>query len=332
MQKNNIILILCLLSFLLVLIVVPLGAYVRLSDAGLGCPDWPGCYGQLLIPDTEAEIAQANIAYPERPFEERKAWLEMVHRYAASLLGFIILVMAVIAWRTKRSVISSTLLLAVVIFQGMLGMWTVTMLLKPAIVTAHLLGGMATMALIFWLLLSQTNLRPTNAAAVKGLKGFTIGALIILMAQITLGGWTSTNYAALICPEFPTCRDGAYFPEMDFDQGFTIWHGLGVDYEGGILDAAARTAIHVSHRIGAIIATLVIGGLAIIAMLRSDKMLKIIGATVLTSLILQVSIGIGNIVYVLPMSLAVAHNAVAAILLLTVLTLFFYIRREPAEQ
>ena len=301
------------LAFVTCLIVVVMGAWVRLTDAGLGCPDWPGCYGQLLVPDDPAAAAD----YPERPLEVGKAWREMIHRYAASGLGLLIVIMAALAWRNRvdpRQPLTLPLaLVAIVVFQGMLGMWTVTLLLKPTIVMLPLLGGMTTLALLFWLA------RPVPSGPQHpGLRVFAAIGLAVLAVQIALGGWVSTNYAALACPDFPTCQT-QWWPTMDFQNGFKPWHGLGIDYEGGILDNASRVAIHVTHRIGAVVTALVLGLLAWRAW--REPGLERAARYVAAALAAQLAIGVAIVLTQLPLSLAVAHNAVAALLLISVVNL-----------
>jgi cytochrome c oxidase assembly protein subunit 15 len=301
------------LAFVVCLIVVVMGAWVRLTDAGLGCPDWPGCYGQLLVPTDPAAAAD----YPERPLEVGKAWREMIHRYAASGLGLLIVIMAVLAWRNRvdprQPVALPLALVGIVIFQGILGMWTVTLLLKPTIVMLHLLGGMTTLALLFWLA------RPVPAGPQHPeLRVFAGIGLAVLAVQIALGGWVSTNYAALACPDFPTCQT-QWWPTMDFRNGFKPWHGLGIDYEGGILDNASRVAIHVTHRIGAVVTALVLGLLVWRAW--REPGLERAARYVAAALIAQLAIGVAIVLTQLPLSLAVAHNAVAALLLISVVNL-----------
>ena len=301
------------LAFVTCLIVVVMGAWVRLTDAGLGCPDWPGCYGQLLVPDDPAAAAD----YPERPLEVGKAWREMIHRYAASGLGLLIVIMAALAWRNRvdpRQPLTLPLaLVAIVVFQGMLGMWTVTLLLKPTIVMLHLLGGMTTLALLFWLARPV----PTGPQHPE-IRLFAGIGLAVLALQIALGGWVSTNYAALACPDFPTCQT-QWWPTMDFQNGFKPWHGLGIDYEGGILDNASRVAIHVTHRIGAVVTALVLGLLAWRAW--REPGLERAARYVAAALAAQLAIGVAIVLTQLPLSLAVAHNAVAALLLISVVNL-----------
>lgn len=310
----------------LALFVIVLGAYVRLSDAGLGCPDWPGCYGTLIAPSDSNDIQAANEAYPERPFEADKAWKEMIHRYFASTLGLLILAMAAIAIKRRKEqgqqLTLPLILLVVVCFQGALGMWTVTMLLKPAIVTLHLLGGMLTLALLCWAMLSDRQQKP--AIVSRGLKNWAILALVVVYCQIALGGWTSTNYVALHCWDLPTCQ-GKWWPNTDFSEGFTIWRELGVDYEGGTLSLEAGTAVHLTHRIGAVVTLLVVGTFALF-LLRFSKGPGQQGTRNLAILLLallcaQISLGILNIILVLPTAIAVAHNGGAALLLLTIVAI-----------
>lgn len=312
---------------LLAFCVVGLGAYVRLSDAGLGCPDWPGCYGHLVgVPDEAHEHAAAAQAFPGKPVEAGKAWKEMVHRYFAGTLGLLILALTLLAWRAREDIRQSpllpTLLLAIVGFQALLGMWTVTLLLKPVIVTAHLLGGMSTLALLVWLWLRQ---RPAPQAPPLGALlrwGSTIAVAVIVL-QIALGGWVSSNYAALACNGFPTCN-GAWMPaNMDFQHAFQFRRELGQRADGGLLSHDALTAIQWSHRVGVLLVLTFAGGLAL-ALLRHPRWRR--GGWVLLSLLLlQVSLGIANVLLSLPLPVAVAHNLVAAILLAASLSIAFRI-------
>jgi heme a synthase len=251
---------LCLAGALLALGVVVLGAWVRLSHAGLGCPDWPGCYGHLTVGDAVENAVAANAAHPERPLEADKAIKEMVHRYFASTLGLLIVLAAVLAFRNRRDpaqpVRLPAALVLLVVFQGLLGMWTVTLLLKPLIVSAHLVGGLTTMSLLWWLSFDP---RPgERPAAERGLRTWAIVGLVALALQIMLGGWVSSNYSAIACPDFPTCQ-ASFWPDMDFRDAFVLWRGLGIDYEGGVLDHPARVAIHFTHRIGAVVVAFVLG-------------------------------------------------------------------------
>ncbi len=305
---------------LLAFAVVTLGAYVRLSDAGLGCPDWPGCYGQLIgVPDAAHERASALAAFPDKPLVAHKAWKEMVHRYCAGALGLLIALIAVLAWRQRRALRQSPLLpsvlVAIVSFQALLGMWTVTALLKPMVVSAHLLGGMTTLALLVWLLLRQ---RPQPQAVPSGLIPPAGLALLAVVMQIALGGWVSSNYAALACSDFPTCLS-TWLPEMDFARAFQLHHDLGQNADGTLLSNAALTAIHWSHRVGALIVALAVGRLVL--MLSKRRGWRGWALLLGVALVAQLGIGIANILLSLPLPLAVAHNAGAAILLCLTLAL-----------
>ncbi len=314
---------LAMLTAILAFCVIVLGAWVRLSHAGLGCPDWPGCYGQLTWPVADKEIQTANQAFPDRPFESSKAWREMTHRYLAGILVLLVFAMNWLSWRGPEALHKfrrlTTALAVLIIFQALLGMWTVTLKLKPIIVMAHLLGGLTTFSLVLWLLFSsRRQFSDHPSMAVRRMRDPIIIALIVLGVQIALGGWTSANYAALACPDFPTCA-GQWWPEANFREGFILWREIGVDYEGGLLDGPSRVAIHLTHRIGAIVTVLVLLTLA----LRALKIPRLrSGGQVLMSLVLlQFTLGILNVVLYLPLSNAVAHNAGAALLLATLLGL-----------
>ena len=313
---------LVLFSTVLTLCVVVLGAYVRLSDAGLGCPDWPGCYGTLTVPQSEAALQHAQTVYPESPVENDKAWKEMIHRYFAGGLGFFVLAIFISAWRfnkeIKVSVWLPTFLLGLIIFQAALGMWTVTMLLKPAIVTAHLLGGMSTLAILTWISHRQLGVVSTGFEHAANLRLWMRGSLVVLFMQIFLGGWTSTNYAALACTDFPTCH-GAWMPDMDFSNAFHLIRELGVDATGKTLDLAAYTAIQWTHRIGALITFIYLGLLGL--WLLKAPQIKKLGLIMLGLLVLQIVLGVANLLLHLPLVLAVGHNMVAALLLITVVVL-----------
>jgi cytochrome c oxidase assembly protein subunit 15 len=316
---------LCLIGTLLALCVVVLGAWVRLSDAGLGCPDWPGCYGHLTVGQALDNVERANQAYPHRPLEAGKAFKEMLHRYLAASLGLLILVIAAFAWANRHDPAQPSrlplLLVMLVVFQGLLGMWTVTLLLKPLFVVAHLIGGLTTMALLWWLAL------PASAAgADSGLRRTVLLALAILALQIALGGWVSSNYAALACPDFPTCQ-ASLWPEMDFRDAFVLWRGLGIDYEGGVLDHPARVAIHYTHRIGALLAALVLGLAVWQARSAGSRRERIAAAALGVVLVIQLVLGPAMVLARLPLPLATAHNAVAALLLLAAVAL---LRSVPA--
>ncbi len=317
----------------LTFVVVIVGAYVRLQDAGLGCPDWPGCYGHLVgVPQSAEEIGRAEQGFPQRPVEAHKAWKEMFHRYIAGALGLLIFAIMLTAWRQRRALRQSpwlpTSIVALVGVQATLGMWTVTMLLKPVIVTLHLLGGMATLALLTWLALRQAAFPAVSASALR-LRPWAAAGLVILICQITLGGWVSTNYAALACRDFPACH-GAWLPAMDFDHGFHLMRELGMTAAGVPLALDALTAIHWAHRVGALVTFLYIGALAI-ALMRVPGCLRL-GSGLAVLLVAQVSLGIANVLLTLPLPVAVAHNGVAAALLVLMVVINFALSRSGSPR
>jgi cytochrome c oxidase assembly protein subunit 15 len=303
------------------LVVVILGAFTRLVDAGLGCPDWPGCYGFLVVPESADEVAIASSRFPDAPVEPEKAWWEMVHRYFATLLGALVLAVAVLAWRSRGRVDSARrtpiklplVLLGLVILQGAFGAWTVTLKLWPQVVTAHLLGGFATLSLL-WLLCLRLGVGAGWQAASE-LRGVARLALGVLIVQIALGGWVTSNYAALACPDFPTCH-GEWAPDMDLARGFDVTQSVGPNYLGGRLESDARVGIQVAHRVGAIAALLAIGWLGIRLLSTASPL----AWPVLGLLGVQLALGVLNVVLVLPLANATGHNAIGALLLLAVVT------------
>jgi cytochrome c oxidase assembly protein subunit 15 len=319
------------LAFGLCLIVVVLGAYVRLSAAGLGCPDWPGCYGHL-TPTGAAADAGSTAGY-SIPLQTGKAWREMIHRYAASTLGLLIVVIAAMAWAWRRERVLAPVyafaLLAIVVLQGVLGMLTVTWLLKPLVVTLHLLFGLTTLALLWWLVLTLGRRRgaawsPSTAflgeplLRARRLAAIGLGALAV---QIALGGWTSSNYAAIACPDFPRCQ-GAWWPATDYQSAFLLWRGLGVNYEGGVLDQSARVTIHLTHRLGALLAAVaLLWAASAVLRARRDTAARRAAWAVMIALVLQLAIGIATVLLGFPLWLATAHNAGAALLLLATVAL-----------
>jgi len=289
-------------AVVLAFIVVVMGAYVRLSDAGLGCPDWPFCYGKPL----PAEIADRDAL--------ARAWKEMGHRYLAGTLGIAIVLLAIGAWRARRQAALATAIVLLVALQATLGMWTVTLLLKPAIVTAHLLGGMATLALLAWLALAQW---PHRAAPeLHALRAAAAVALALLGVQIALGGWVSANYAALACPDLPLCRGRA----MDFANAFHVVRELGRTSEGELLPLAALTAIHWTHRVFALVAL----GAVLTTAARAWRYWRSLALTVTILVTLQFALGVANVAFSLPLALAAAHNAGAALLLVALVVLNFF--------
>ncbi|NDP47482.1 MAG: heme A synthase [Sulfuriferula multivorans] len=321
---------LILVALILTFGVVSLGAYVRLSDAGLGCPDWPGCYGSI-TPHLAAESINAELAVrPDGPVSHAKAWKEMIHRYFAGSLGLLILTIVMLAWRNRRETSAGmglpVLLLGLIVFQALLGMWTVTKLLKPLIVSAHLLGGMATLSLLLWLWLKERN-RNAHAyyARVDHLRFGALLGLILVVVQIVLGGWVSTNYAALACTDFPMCQ-AAWVPVMNFEHAFTLHRELGETASGELLPLTALTAIHWVHRLMALIVTVYLAWLAL-RLFRTPGYAGM-GLMICMALALQVTLGISNVLLSLPLALAVAHNAGAALLLSSLVMLNHRVRRR----
>lgn len=307
-------------------VVVVVGAYVRLADAGLGCPDWPGCYGELTPHHAQDDIerAVAEQGGTHGPVSLSKAWKEMFHRYIAGGLGLVILAITVMAWTRRRTLRQSPLLasgvLALVLLQAALGMWTVTLLLKPVIVTLHLLGGLALLALLTLLALWQQALPPVAPALASRLRPWALLALLVVIAQIALGGWVSTNYAALACIDFPTCHS-EWFPQMDFRHGFQLVRELGMTAAGTHLSYDAITAIHWTHRVGALVTLLYVGGFSL-WLARSPGLARY-GVALLCVLLAQITLGIANVLGGLPLLVAAGHNAGAAILLVTMVVINF---------
>lgn len=312
-----------LMATALASVVVVLGAFTRLADAGLGCPDWPGCYGHLTWPTTDEHVAVAEAKFPETPVEHDKTWPEMVHRHFAGALGLLILGLTIYTWRAQRTATvplprwHSLGLLVLVIVQAAFGMWTVTLKLWPQVVTAHLLGGFATLSLL-WLLVQRLGHWRWSSKAIGKLKPLVVLALLLVVVQIALGGWTSSNYAALACTDFPTCH-GKWWPEMDVERGFNLAQTIGPNYLGGLLEGEARTAIHMAHRVGAIVVTLTL--LLLLRHLVKFKEARVMAATLTAILVTQILLGVTNILAHLPLPVAVAHNAVGALLLLAMVTL-----------
>jgi cytochrome c oxidase assembly protein subunit 15 len=307
---------LALAGALLAAAVVVLGAWVRLTDAGLGCPDWPGCYGHL---------------YPQMDHGFNKAIHEMIHRYFATTLGLVIVSLLAWALWNRRSrgqpLIPVAFLFVIVCLQGALGALTVTRLLKPLIVTAHLLGGLTTLAILWWLALTPETLPPTSqeaAARETNLRKFALPAMAVLFLQIALGGWTSANYAAVACPDLPTCQQ-SYWPPMDFHDAFILWRGMDIDYTGGVLGNPARTAIHVTHRLGAVLTGCVLVTLGGFCISRSKRRsVRLAGGLVVWAILLQICIGLTMVHFGMPLPLATLHNAGAAF---TVICMILLLRR-----
>lgn len=336
-------------AILLTLTVILLGAWTRLEDAGLGCPDWPGCYGHFTVPQDAEYIAKAEIEYNQK-FEADKAWPEMIHRHFAKAIGFVILLIFIGAlWGRKKDptlpVVLPCILLPLVIFQGLLGMWTVTLKVHPFIVMSHLMGGFTTITLLFlYFLQLRPKIVSVSQVVAKKFKTLSLVGLVLVVFQIALGGWTASNYAATICTELPFCNSG-WTKNADFKEGFDLWQkgfefdefklneaekqqvGLSeiegepfINYEGGVLSAKGKVAIHVTHRFGAYLVFFVVGLLAVLLMREKDSViLRQFGRALALVLLLQMALGISNIVFNLPLFIAVAHNGGGVLLLLTMI-------------
>ena len=307
-------------AFALGILVVVLGAYTRLVDAGLGCPDWPGCYGFLTVPQSEADIATANQRFPEMPLEADKAWPEMVHRYAATLLGIVILAVLATATIKKLPLAFPVALTVLVIAQGIFGAWTVTLKLWPQVVTAHLLGGFATVALL-WLYLIKQKVVPYIELPKPA---FPVAILVacVLIVQIALGGWTSSNYAALACPDFPLCH-GQLIPDMDWFRGFNLFQDIGPNYLGGELSNDARIAIQFTHRL---VALLLVGVTIWLISQLKDRIRWILSVV----LVVQFSLGVSNVWFNLPLAVATLHNFVALVYLLVIVYILYLTRTRSS--
>ena len=310
---------LTLLTLFLTFDLVLFGAFTRLTDSGLGCPDWPGCYGHASPVGAQAPIAQAQAAMPTGPVTQGKAWIEMLHRYLATGAGVLILTLAAVSWRERSRIQISpwwpTLTLAWVCVQGAFGALTVTMKLFPAIVTLHLLGGMVLLALLQAQALRYSQAQTEQGSvplldATRTLLGF---GFALLWWQIALGGWVSTNYAVLICDGFPTCQR-AWWPPMDFHQGFSLWRALGQTQAGDSISVSALTAIHMTHRLAALLVFGVLGWLAL--RLHRVAALRLQAQWLAALLGLQLATGLSNVVLDWPLLAAVLHTGGAAGLVL----------------
>lgn len=319
---------LALLAVCLAGTVVMLGAFTRLVDAGLGCPDWPGCYGHLLWPNESHEIARAEQLFPHAPVAQDKTWPEMVHRYFAGTLGLLIAVLALQAWRLRhqqdRPFRLPVLLLFLVVWQGLFGMWTVTLKLWPQVVTLHLLGGMSVLSLLWVLTLRLDNRRWTVDrrlwVELTRLRPVVIAAVLLVVLQILLGGWTAANYAAFACPDLPTCQS-QWVPTMDLAHGFNIFQTIGPNYLGGLMENEGRVAIHYVHRLGAILVMLGLVYLAGRLIAVPYPPARRLATAIFLALALQIALGVSNVLLRIPLPIAVAHNAGGAVLLLVLVTL-----------
>lgn len=329
LMQNNSIRIAATVAVILALFVVMLGAYTRLTDAGLGCPDWPGCYGKMILPSAHDSLQSAQTTYPEIPIESRKAWTEMAHRYAAGTLGLLILFigLSVIVKRVKGNQLPWHLPLALsllVVFQAALGMWTVTLKLLPVVVMGHLLGGMLIVACLSRFRLQMSSLQGDDLPQWR--TWLRLGVIIVFF-QIALGGWVSANYAGISCIGFPMCN-GVWMPELHFAKGFNLFSAVGLNYQGGLLDSEVRASIQFVHRMGAFLTAAYILILSTLMLIKSgSRYLKFMASLMIVLVVTQFSLGVMNVMYLLPIQIAVAHNGVAALLLAAVFCTLHFTRR-----
>jgi cytochrome c oxidase assembly protein subunit 15 len=313
-------------AFVLAICVVMLGAYTRLTDAGLGCPDWPGCYGRMVLPSGGEALKEAQSTFPSTPISAPKAWTEMVHRYLAGTLGLLLVGIAIQVLRLSRRGYTlpwkyPLLLLVVVVFQALLGMWTVTLKLLPAVVMGHLLGGMLIVALLARFRLALCKEEDCGNSA---LKFWVRLGVVLVFCQIALGGWVSSNYAGIACIGFPRCN-GLWLPNLHLMEGFNIFSTLGVNYQGGVLDNEVRVTIQFVHRLGAVVVFLYV--LSLVAYILTTirlKPLRILAILCGLLVCVQCLLGILNVQYLLPITLAVLHNGVAALLLASMVSLLHF--------
>lgn len=337
-RARRLIIWLAVFGVLLTACVVALGAWTRLSDAGLGCPDWPTCYGMLTVPTQAHDVARANELYPGQPVEAHKAWPETIHRYFASTIGLVITLIAGLALYARREtgvpVKHAVFLFFLVCLQGAFGAWTVTMKLFPPVVTGHLLFGFATFTTLFLLALRVTDVFPaTGNLRARSLLPLTVAALVIVALQIALGGWTASNYAATMCTTLPVCQDG-WTQVLNFPDAFEFHTYAGTTYEfAPHLGPDAKITIHVTHRIGAMVATLAVGLLSFLLWQRLQApRYRAFAGVLLLVLLLQLALGVSNIVFHLPLAVAVAHNFVALVLLEVLVALLFSLAQEGRQK
>lgn len=310
-----------MLAIILALLVVMLGAYTRLTDAGLGCPDWPGCYGQMVLPDAAARLVQAQQTYPNIPIEAKKAWTEMAHRYAAGSLALLIVFLACLSCRSRRE-IAPWILVCLVAFQAALGMWTVTLKLLPVVVMSHLLGGILIFATLCYFRWQVSSHVPEALPRWRIWVGLCI---ILIFCQIALGGWVSSNYAGIACIGFPRCN-GSWLPTLELSRAFHLFSPADVNYQGGLLDNSARITIQFVHRVGALItATYVLTLSSAMMYCIPSRTVRLMALSAFVLIIIQFILGIINVLYLLPLWVAVAHNGVAALLLGVMVSLRYLI-------
>lgn len=318
------------LAMLLALFVVMLGAYTRLTHAGLGCPDWPGCYGRMAVSSLQSELPDAQARFPDVPIESRKAWTEMAHRYVAGSLVLLVLLINVCVLRANRQGQRvpwgvPVMVMCLIVFQALLGMWTVTLKLLPLVVMGHLLGGILIFSSLCYFRMQLSAARQADNAAWR----FWISlGLVLLFCQIALGGWVSSNYAGIACIGFPQCN-GQWLPNLQFSEAFQLISPIGTNYQGGVLDSDARVTIQFVHRLGAMVVAGYLLVLSISLWSRSRfASLRSVAFFIICLVLTQFTLGVLNVVYLLPLWVAVFHNGVAALLLALMLVMRYLVSGE----
>ena len=316
----------CIFGALYTLVVISVGAWVRLTDAGLGCPDWPGCYGILGTPDTDKELLRAQELYPDAIIDTGKAWREMLHRYLAGILGIFVFYISYLTIKYAKHVskIFPVTLFFLIIIQSLMGMLTVTELVKPTIVTTHLVLGIS--------ICDAVAIAPVLNLIDKKLVILIVLCIVGLIFQIILGGWTSTNYASLACTDFPKCDNSWWPSNMDYKNGFTVFNLPNINYEQAPLIHNAKVAIHFTHRLGALLlTTLYVYLFWYIFFKQSNVRIKIISSIILGFFTLQIILGISNVIYSLTISIAVLHTVNASVVLMGMITLLYYSTYHPQK-
>jgi len=330
---------LALFSAAFAFVLVLLGAYARVSDANLGCPTWPGCYGKAFAPLTAHAIYEARRNQPPAPdAAEQQEWKDTLHRYVSGTLGLLMFRLVYLGWQLKKRYRKQQVLIPGAVFilvflRTGLGVVTVELHLKPLVVMMNLAIGLTILGLLWWVMLREQRfwkpVAPTPQT--RHLRWRALFALLLVVGEILLGGWTAGNDAALACPDFPTCQS-QWWPTMDFIGGFTLWRGVGLNYEGGMLDLSAITAINMAHRIGALITLLYVGWLALHTIrVGFDSNLCRYGMLVLVLLLGQTVLGVMDIVLRMPLLIAVAHSGVAALLMLSLIALNHVLRPRKSN-
>ena len=320
------------------LVLIAIASWGRANDAGLGCPDWPGCYGRLFAPQTAQEFNEARSFFPRQAPEEEKMLKDTLQRYFSGALGLLMFPLLKLGWQLKKHVRRQQVLIPALVFvlvfaQVLFGIVTVKLQHKPLVTMLNLAAGLAILGLLWWIVLREQRFwRPVTEAplaTLKRLRPRALVGLLLVIAQLLLGGWVSANYVGMVCPDFPTCQ-ASYWPNMDFLNGFVLWRDIGINYDGVLLNLEASTAVHMAHRVGALITVLYVGWLALHTIrLGARNNLCRYGLLILILLIGSLTLGIITVLMHLPVVLVVAHSTLAALLILSLVTLNHVVRPRP---